>query len=90
MSKYITHHGVSRMLHFSEMFFFVVFGDMKVSWIPESNIGICGSWTVQASNSHVTTGVFFVIEYKKCTQTLKIIPYHRPGFEQHRGLSNRH
>jgi hypothetical protein len=55
--------------------FLVVFGDKKVSQIPESHIGICGSWPVQASNSHGNTHVFFVIEYKKCTQTLKIIPY---------------
>ncbi len=55
--------------------FLVVFGDKKVSRIPESQVGICGSWLVQALNSHVTTRVFSVIEYKKCTQTLKIIPY---------------
>jgi hypothetical protein len=52
----------------------VVFGD-KVSWIPESHVGIHGSWLVQALNSHVTTSVFSVIEYKKRSQTLKIIPY---------------
>jgi hypothetical protein len=63
------------MLHFSEMFFLVVFGDKKVSWIPESHVGTCQSWPVQASTSHVTTRVFSVIEYKKCTQTSKIIPY---------------
>ncbi len=54
--------------------FFVVFGDKKVSWIPESYVRICGSWLVQASNSHVTTLIFSVTEYKKCTQTSKIIP----------------
>jgi hypothetical protein len=53
----------------------VVFGDRKVSQIPESYVGICGSWLVQASNSHVTTRVFSVIEYKKCTQISKVIPY---------------
>ena len=51
--------------------FFVVFGDRKVSQIPESYVGICGSWLVQALNSHVTTRVFSMIEYKKCTQTAK-------------------
>ena len=55
--------------------FLVVFGDKKVSRIPESYVGICGSWPVQASNSHVTTRVFSVTEYKKCTQISKIIPY---------------
>jgi hypothetical protein len=57
------------------MFFLVACGDKKVSRIPESNVGICGSWPVQASNCHVTTRVFSVIEFKKCTQTLKIIPF---------------
>ena len=71
----VTHHGVSQTLHFSEMFFLVVFGDKKVSRIPESQVGICGSWLVQALNSHVTTRVFSVIEYKKFTQILKIVPY---------------
>jgi hypothetical protein len=70
----VTCHGVSQMFHFSEMFFLVAFGDKKVSRIPESNVGICRSWPVQALNSHVTTCVFSMIEYKKCTQTLKIIP----------------
>jgi hypothetical protein len=37
----VTHHGVSQRLHFLEMFFFVVFGDKKVSQILESHIGIC-------------------------------------------------
>ncbi len=55
--------------------FFVVFGDKKVSRIPESYVRICWSWPVQASNSHMTTRVFSVTEYKKCTQTSKIIPY---------------
>ncbi len=63
------------MLHCSEMFFLVVFGDKKVYWVPECHIGIHGSWLVQTSNSHVTTHVFSVIEYKKCTQTSKRIPY---------------
>jgi hypothetical protein len=71
--------GVSQTLHFSEMFFLVVFGDKKVSWIPESQVGIHGSWLVQASNSHMTTHVFSMIEYKKCTQTSKIIPYLSSG-----------
>ncbi len=71
----MTHHGLSQMLHFSEMVFLVVFGDKKVSRIPESYVGICGSWLVRASKSHVTTRVFSVTEYKKCTQTSKIIPY---------------
>ncbi len=53
----------------------MVFGDKKVSQIPESNIGIRGSSPVQASKSHVTTRVFSVIEYKKFTQILKIVPY---------------
>jgi hypothetical protein len=35
--------------------FLVVFGDKKVSRIPESHVGIRGSWLVQASNIHVTT-----------------------------------
>ena len=53
----------------------VVFGgDKKVSQIPEGHVGICGSLPVQASKSHVTTHVLSVIEYKKCTQTSKIIP----------------
>ncbi len=65
----VTHHGVSQTLHFSEIFFLVVFGeDKKVSWIPESNIGICES-AGTVLNSHVTTRLFSVIEYKKCTQT---------------------
>jgi hypothetical protein len=64
----VTHHGVSLMLHFSEMFFLVVFGDKKVSWIPESHVGFRGSWPVQAVRSHVTACVFSVTEYKKCTQ----------------------
>ncbi len=72
----MTHYGVSQMLHFSEMFFFVVFGDKKVSWIPECHIRIRGSWLVQASKILVTTHVFSMTEYKKCTQTLKIILYH--------------
>jgi hypothetical protein len=55
--------------------FLVVSGDEKVSQIPESHIGIRGFWLVQASNCHVTTRVFFVTEFKKCTQTSKIIPY---------------
>ncbi len=70
----VTHHGVNQTLHFSEMFVLVVFGDKKVSQIPESHVGICGSWPVQASKSHMTTYVFSVIEYKTCTQTSKIIP----------------
>ncbi len=49
--------------------FLVVFGDKKVARIPESHVGICGSLAVQASNCHVTTRVFYVTEYKKCTQT---------------------
>jgi hypothetical protein len=57
------------------MFFLVVFGDKIVSWIPESHVGIRGSWPVQASKSHVTTRVLSVTEYKKCTKTSKIIPY---------------
>jgi hypothetical protein len=71
----VTHNGVSQMLHFSEMFFFVVFGDKKVSRSPESHVGIHRSWPVHALKSHVTTRVFSVTEYKKCTQTSKIIPY---------------
>ncbi len=71
----MTHHGVSQTLHFLEMIFFVVFGDKKVSWIPGSHIEICGSWPVQASKNHVTTSVFSVTEYKRCTQTSKIIPF---------------
>ncbi len=71
----VTHHGVSQTLHFSEMFFLVVFGDKKVSWIPVSYIGIQLSWSVQTSKSHVTTRVLSMTEYKKCTQTSKIIPY---------------
>ncbi len=43
----MTHHGVSQTLHFSEMLFMVVFGDKKVSWIPESYVasvnGSCGA-----------------------------------------------
>jgi hypothetical protein len=66
---------VSQMLHFQRCFFVVVFGDKKVSWIPESHLGIRGSWPVQASKSHVTTCVCSMTEYKKCTQTSKIIPY---------------
>ncbi len=46
----------------------MVFGDKKVSQIPESHIEICGSWLVQASNCHMTTRVFSVIEYKNCNQ----------------------
>ncbi len=64
----------------------VVFGDKKVSRIPESYVGICGSWPVQASNSHVTTRVFSVTEYKKCTQTSRIKPYRpliSPSREHH-------
>ncbi len=53
----------------------MVFRDKKVSWILESHIGICGSWPVQASKRHMTTRVFSVTEYKKFTQTSKIIPY---------------
>jgi hypothetical protein len=68
----VTHHGVSQMLHFSEMFILVVFGDKKVSWIQDTHVGICGSWPIQASNCHVTTRVFYVTEYKKCTHTAKI------------------
>ncbi len=68
----VTHLGVSQTLHFSEMDFLVVFGDKKVSPIPESYVGIHGSWLVQASNSHVTTRVFSMTEYKKCTQTLGV------------------
>ncbi len=71
----VTHHGLSQTLHFSEMVFLVVFGDKEVSRIPKRYIGICGSWPVRASKSHVTTRVFSVTEYKKCTQTSKIIPY---------------
>jgi hypothetical protein len=70
----VTHHGVSQRLNFSEMFF-LVFGDKKVSWIPEGQVGISGPFPIQTSNCHVTTRVFFVTVYKKCTQTLKIIPY---------------
>ncbi len=81
----MTHHGVSQMLHFSEMSFFVVFGDKKVSRILESYVGICGSWPVQAYDSHVTKHVFFVTEYKKCTQTMKIIPY-RTDNRRRRGI----
>ena len=55
--------------------FLVVFRDKKVSWIPESHLGVCGSWPVQALNCHVTTHVFSMPVYKKCTQTSKIIPY---------------
>ena len=75
LANIVTHHGLSQTLHFSEMVFLVVFGDKKVSRIPESYVGICGSWPVRASKSHVTTSVFSVTEYKKCTQTSKIIPY---------------
>ncbi len=62
----MTYHGVSvsQTFHFSEMFFLVVFRDEKVSRILESYVGICGSRPVQASNSHVTTRVLFVTEYK--------------------------
>jgi hypothetical protein len=52
------------MLHFSEMFFLVVFRDKKVSRIPDSYVGICGSRPVQASKSHATTRVFSVTEYE--------------------------
>ncbi len=55
--------------------FLVVFGDKKVSRIPESYIGIQSFLPVQASRCHVTTPVLYVTVYKKCTQTLKIIPY---------------
>jgi hypothetical protein len=41
--------------------------DKKVSQIPESHIEICGSWPVKASNSHMTTHVFYIIGYTKCT-----------------------
>ncbi len=58
---------------FSEMFILVVFGGKKVFWIPESYVGICGSWLVQALNSHVTTCVFSLTEYKKCTQTSGVL-----------------
>jgi hypothetical protein len=51
--------------------FLVVFGDKKVSQNPESYVGICGSWLVQASNIHVTKHVFIMTESKKCTQTTK-------------------
>jgi hypothetical protein len=46
------------------MVLFVVFRDKTVSWIPESYVGICGSWPVRASKRHVTTSVFTVTEYK--------------------------
>ncbi len=77
----VTHHGVSQTLHFSELISMVVFRDKKVSWIPESHVGIHGSWPVQASKSHVTTSVFSVTEYKKGTQTPKKIPYRWFRFE---------
>ena len=53
--------------------FLVVFGDKKVSQILESYVGIPKSWPVQASKSHVTTRVFSMTEYKKCTQTLGVL-----------------
>jgi hypothetical protein len=73
----VTHHGVSQTLYFLEIrcVFLAVFGDKKVSRIPESHVGIRRYWLVQASNCHVTTHVFHVTKYKKCTQTLKITPY---------------
>jgi hypothetical protein len=63
-AKIVTHHCVSQTLNFLEMFFLVVFRDKKVSRIPESYVGICGSWAVQALNSHVTISVFSVTETK--------------------------
>jgi hypothetical protein len=55
--------------------FLLVFGIMKVSWIPESYVGICGFLPVQALRCHVTTSVFYVTVNKMCTQTPEIIPY---------------
>jgi hypothetical protein len=54
--------------------FLVVFGDKKVSRIPESYVGISGFLQVQTLRRHVTTRVFYVTVYKKCTQTSNIIP----------------
>jgi hypothetical protein len=53
----------------------VVFGDKKVSRIPERYVGIYDFLPVQASRCHMTTHVFYVTVYKKCTQTLKILSY---------------
>ncbi len=73
--NYSKHPMFLLLSHFSEMVFLVVFGDKKVSRIPESYVGVCGSWPVRASKCNVTIRVFSMTEYKKCTQTLKIIPY---------------
>ncbi len=57
----------------------MVFGDKKVSWIPESYVGICDFLPVQASRCHATTHVLYVTVHKKCTQISMIIPYQSFG-----------
>jgi hypothetical protein len=53
--------------------FLVVFGDKKVSPIPESHVEICRSWPVHASNCHVTMCI--LRDKGTLTSKMLLLPY---------------
>jgi hypothetical protein len=59
--------------------FLVVFGHKKVSRIQESSIGICGSWSVQALNCHMTPCEKVQVVYPNLEDNMYRITFKSPN-----------